>query len=180
MCKRFYISKAETQVTIQRNNFKLWIAIIQVKLLKIPMWIRHSTWNYVYSPFKNSKQYAIRGYTVHGLYTNDCYGIIFVTFDLILTFVNANSKSRSACHKHFSWFRCSNSNKKQEKCLFDKFLKTVPRSHAKRFSYIPCKRFPVYSINYRVSHETWQYAGRLECRLDFWYNLLRLFVNLIL
>ena len=33
---------------------------------------------------------------------------------------------------------------------------------------------------YRVSHETWQYAGRLECRLDFWYNLLRLFVNLIL
>ena len=34
--------------------------------------------------------------------------------------------------------------------------------------------------SYRVSHETWQYAGRLECRLDFWYNLLRLFVNLIL
>ena len=36
------------------------------------------------------------------------------------------------------------------------------------------------SARYRVSHETWQYAGRLECRLDFWYNLLRLFVNLIL
>ena len=35
-------------------------------------------------------------------------------------------------------------------------------------------------LNYRVSHETWQYAGRLECRLDFWYNFLRLFVNLIL
>ena len=35
-------------------------------------------------------------------------------------------------------------------------------------------------VNYRVSHETWQYAGRLECRLDFLYNLLRLFVNLIL
>ena len=31
-----------------------------------------------------------------------------------------------------------------------------------------------------MSHETWQYAGRLECCLDFWYNLLRLFVNLIL
>ena len=33
---------------------------------------------------------------------------------------------------------------------------------------------------YRVSHETWQYAGRLECRLAFWYDLLRLFFNLIL
>ena len=36
------------------------------------------------------------------------------------------------------------------------------------------------TFNYRVSHETWQYAGRLECRLDFWYDLLLLFVNLIL
>ena len=31
-----------------------------------------------------------------------------------------------------------------------------------------------------ATHETWQYARRLEYRLDFWYNLLHLFVNLIL
>ena len=52
-----------------------------------------------------------------------------------------------------------------------------------------CSIFFLYSIiiitfiiliMYMVSHETWQYVGRVECRLDFWYNLLRLFVNLIL
>ena len=37
-----------------------------------------------------------------------------------------------------------------------------------------------YRFIYRVSHETWQNARRLEYRLDFWYNLLHLFVNLIL
>jgi len=90
-------------------------------------------------------------------------------------------KTSSAVHnQHVARSKCSKLRLKQRQS-HKQGLKELGLCHKLWYSMIPISLQPnVVDLRYKVSQETWQYAGRLECRLDLLYNLLRLFVNLIL